>query len=82
MPFIRSPSYSSLPQLDEVGLPTPHRIAIVSETWPPEINGVSFSMLQLAKGLQQRGHMILLIRPQQKMGAMQYDFVPDEECLV
>ncbi|GAA5017415.1 glycosyltransferase family 1 protein [Acinetobacter puyangensis] len=55
-------------------------IAIVSETWPPEINGVSFSMLQLAKGLQKRGHKILLIRPQQKTRS--HDFIPDMECLV
>ncbi len=42
------------------------RIAIVTETWPPEINGVALSLLQLCKGLQKQGHKILLIRPEQK----------------
>ena len=42
------------------------RIAIVTETWPPEINGVALSLLQLCKGLQKQGHKILLIRPEKK----------------
>ncbi|CAM4206684.1 glycosyltransferase family 4 protein [Acinetobacter pragensis] len=56
------------------------KIAVVTETWPPEINGVALSLLQLCKGLQQQGHKILLIRPQQKMGCSQ--FSPNKECLV
>ncbi len=56
------------------------KIAIVTETWPPEINGVALSLLQLCKGLQQKGHKILLIRPEQK--ALCRDFVPNKECLV
>ena len=28
------------------------KIAIVTETWPPEINGVALSLMQLCKGLQ------------------------------
>ena len=42
------------------------RIAIVTETWPPEINGVALSMMQLCQGLQRLGHKILLVRPIQK----------------
>ncbi len=38
------------------------KIAIVTETWPPEINGVAMSLMQLCKGLQKQGHKILLIR--------------------
>lgn len=56
------------------------KIAIVTETWPPEINGVALSLMQLCKGLQNQGHKILLIRPEQK--AQCYDFVPNKECLV
>lgn len=56
------------------------KIAIVTETWPPEINGVALSLLQLCKGLQQQGHKILLIRPQQNRGCI--DFQPHSECLV
>ncbi len=56
------------------------KIAIVTETWPPEINGVALSLLQLCKGLQKQGHKILLIRPEQKQSCQ--DFSPNKECLV
>ncbi len=56
------------------------KIAIVTETWPPEINGVALSLLQLCKGLQKLGHKILLIRPEQKHQCE--DFTPTKECLV
>lgn len=56
------------------------KIAIVTETWPPEINGVALSLLQLCKGLQKQGHKILLIRPDQKQPCD--DFSPNKECLV
>lgn len=55
-------------------------IAIVTETWPPEINGVAMSVLQLCKGLQQRGHRILLVRPYQPNEC--HSFKPTAECLV
>ena len=56
------------------------KIALVTETWPPEINGVALSILQLAKRLQQRGHQFLLIRPQQHQ--VTNCFVAEQECLV
>jgi len=56
------------------------KIAIVTETWPPEINGVALSLLQLCKGLQNLGHKILLIRPAQKKKCE--EFTPNKECLV
>ncbi len=56
------------------------KIAIVTETWSPEINGVALSLLQLCKGLQKQGHKILLIRPEQKQQCFQ--FLPNQECLV
>lgn len=56
------------------------RIAIVTETWAPEINGVALSLLQLCKGLQNQGHKILLIRPKQKKSCL--EFQPNKECLV
>lgn len=56
------------------------KIAIVTETWPPEINGVALSVMQLCKGLQNQGHKILLIRPAQKSRCT--DFTPNKECLV
>ncbi|MCH7310246.1 glycosyltransferase family 1 protein [Acinetobacter sp. ANC 4805] len=56
------------------------RVAIVTETWPPEINGVALSMMQLCQGLQRLGHKILLVRPVQKEECT--EFHPEQECLV
>ncbi len=44
------------------------RISIVSETYPPEINGVALTVYSLAAGLAARGHQIDLIRPRQSHG--------------
>jgi len=43
----------------------PLRVAVVTETYPPEINGVANTMRQLVAGLRQRGHAVALIRPRQ-----------------
>jgi hypothetical protein len=32
------------------------RIAMVTETYPPEVNGVAMSMAHLVNGLHERGH--------------------------
>ncbi len=42
------------------------RIAIVTETYPPEINGVANTMRYLAEGLAGKGHRIQLVRPRQR----------------
>ena len=41
------------------------RIGIVSETYPPQINGVALTVHSLATGLAARGHRVELIRPRQ-----------------
>jgi len=41
------------------------RIAFVTETYPPEINGVSLSVARFIEGLRRRNHDIQLIRPRQ-----------------
>ncbi|KGQ19730.1 Glycosyl transferase [Lysobacter dokdonensis DS-58] len=41
------------------------RYAIVTETYPPEINGVALTVEGLAQGLRARGHSIDLVRPRQ-----------------
>ncbi len=41
------------------------RIAIVSETYPPEINGVALTVHALAEGLASRDHAVEVIRPRQ-----------------
>jgi glycosyltransferase involved in cell wall biosynthesis len=43
------------------------RIGIISETYPPEINGVALTVHGLATGLAARGHEIDLIRPRQNI---------------
>ncbi|QCO68010.1 glycosyltransferase family 1 protein [Luteimonas yindakuii] len=39
--------------------------ALVTETWPPEVNGVALTVRDLARGLWQRGHLTDVIRPRQ-----------------
>lgn len=56
------------------------KIAIVTETWPPEVNGVALSLMHLCKGVQRQGHKILLIRPNQTTQSI--EFSPNKECLV
>ncbi|MEO5626023.1 MAG: glycosyltransferase family 1 protein [Dokdonella sp.] len=41
------------------------RVAIVTETWPPEINGVALTVQSLARGLAILGHAVELVRPRQ-----------------
>jgi glycosyltransferase involved in cell wall biosynthesis len=41
------------------------RIAVVTETYPPEVNGVATSAARFLEGLRARGHQIQLIRPRQ-----------------
>jgi glycosyltransferase involved in cell wall biosynthesis len=43
----------------------PLRIAVVTETWPPEVNGVALTLSKLIDQLSQRNHTIQLIRPRQ-----------------
>ena len=41
------------------------RLAVVTETYPPEVNGVAISLSRFAEGLRERNHDIQLIRPRQ-----------------
>ena len=41
------------------------RYAIVTETYPPEINGVALTVQGLEHGLRQRGHAVEVFRPRQ-----------------
>lgn len=43
----------------------PLRIAVVTETYPPEINGVARTIGAMVEGLRVRGHAIHLMRPRQ-----------------
>jgi glycosyltransferase involved in cell wall biosynthesis len=41
------------------------RYAIVTETYPPEVNGVALTVQGLEQGLRDRGHEVMLVRPRQ-----------------
>ncbi len=41
------------------------RVAFVTETYPPEVNGVATTTAQIVAGLQRRNHDLQLIRPRQ-----------------
>ena len=45
------------------------RYGIVTETYPPEINGVALTVQGLEQGLRERGHAIDLVRPRQQADA-------------
>ncbi|MBM7060119.1 glycosyltransferase family 1 protein [Pseudomonas sp. UL073] len=38
-------------------------VALISETFAPEINGVANTLLHLSEGLRQRGHCVEVVRP-------------------
>ncbi|TRZ97276.1 MAG: glycosyltransferase family 1 protein [Rhodocyclaceae bacterium] len=52
---------------DVAGRPVtrPLRIALVTETYPPEINGVAMTLGRMVDGLLRRGHSLQLVRPRQ-----------------
>ncbi len=39
------------------------RLALVTETFPPEVNGVSMTLGRLVSGLAERGHEVQVVRP-------------------
>ena len=41
------------------------RVAFVTETYPPEVNGVAMTLAHLVQGLHARNHDVQLIRPRQ-----------------
>lgn len=58
---------------------TPLRIALISETFPPEINGVANTLGRLASGLMQLGHRVQVVRPRQSVDDGRHS---DEELLL
>jgi glycosyltransferase involved in cell wall biosynthesis len=41
------------------------RVAVVTETYPPEVNGVAATIARALQGLHERGHELQLVRPRQ-----------------
>ena len=44
------------------------RVSVVTETYPPEVNGVAATLWRVVEGLRGRGHEVQLIRPRQGPG--------------
>ena len=42
-------------------------ITLVTETFPPEVNGVAMTLSRLVTGMRTRGHEVEVVRPQQKV---------------
>src|SRR4051812_3097060 len=42
-------------------------IALVTETFPPEVNGVAMTLSRLVGGMRARGHTVEVVRPRQKI---------------
>jgi hypothetical protein len=51
------------------------RVAVVTETYPPEVNGVAMTVARVVRGLQARGHAVQLVRPRQQATAEQVQAV-------
>lgn len=49
-----------------MGTPGRLRVALVTETYPPEVNGVAMTLGRLADGISASGHRIGIVRPRQK----------------
>ena len=44
-------------------------LAIVTETYPPEVNGVAMTIGRLVEGLRDNGHRVRVVRPHQRKEA-------------
>ena len=64
-PRVRTGSQAN-PTAAEAGVGRQRHICIVTETYPPEINGVALTLGHLAQGLRGIGHRVTLVRPWQQ----------------
>jgi glycosyltransferase involved in cell wall biosynthesis len=44
----------------------PRHICIVTETYPPEVNGLALTLARLVEGLRRLGHAVSIVRPRQR----------------
>lgn len=59
----------------------PLRIALVTESYPPEINGVANTVARVVAGLRARAHVVQLVRPRQGRHDRAGQREPHEEIL-
>ena len=58
------------------------RLAVVTETYPPEINGVARTVGLMVEALCERGHEVRLVRPRQRdEPALSPDEGPDQRLV-
>ncbi|RZA25141.1 MAG: glycosyltransferase family 1 protein, partial [Proteobacteria bacterium] len=55
----------------------PLHITLITETFPPEINGLASTLDHLCQGLRGRGHHVHVVRPRQVQ-----DSAPDEDVML
>lgn len=60
----------------------PLRIAVVTETYPPEVNGVANTTQRMVQGLISRYHQVRLVRPRQRPEEKGANSAAFEETLV
>ena len=58
------------------------RLAIVTETYPPEVNGVAATIACSVDGLRARGHQVQLVRPRQDVADTTGDEAPSADVLM
>lgn len=58
------------------------RIALVTETYPPDINGVANTISKVVGGLRARGHEVMLVRPRHHSDALAANQYAMDELLV
>ncbi|MDP4882824.1 MAG: glycosyltransferase family 1 protein [Opitutales bacterium] len=58
------------------------RIALVTETYPPEINGVAMTLSRLVAGLLRLGHHVQLVRPKQSADTAHAESATHEELVL
>ncbi len=63
----------SMPADEPSALRRSLRVAVVTETYPPEVNGVAATVSRVVEGLRTRGHLLQVLRPHQGEG----DGAPD-----
>lgn len=58
------------------------RVALVTETYPPEVNGVAATVSKVVDGLRLSGHQLQLVRPRQGAGPLAQDDPGTDEVLM
>src|SRR5208283_4709616 len=59
----RPPMHPTLEPSSRSAASSPQHICVVTETYPPEINGVALTLANLVKGLLARGHTVSVVHP-------------------